>query len=55
MVSNTTASPDASTDPRLLDRARLEALRSTGLMDSPPEEAFDRLTRLASRWLRVPV
>jgi len=37
------------------DKARLEALRSTSLLDSPPEEAFDRLTRLAATVLRVPV
>ncbi|HEX7241968.1 MAG TPA: PAS domain S-box protein, partial [Longimicrobiaceae bacterium] len=29
-------------------------LRSTGLLDTPPEEAFDRLTRLAARALGVP-
>ena len=34
--------------------ARLEALRHTSLLDSPPEEAFDRLTRLARSILRVP-
>jgi len=37
------------------DEARLEALRRTGLLDSPPEEAFDRLTRLAATVLHVPV
>ena len=35
------------------DAQRLEALRATGLLDTPPEEAFDRLTRLASRFLGV--
>jgi two-component system CheB/CheR fusion protein len=35
--------------------SRLEALRSTGALDSPPEENFDRLTRLAARLLRCPV
>lgn len=30
---------------------RLAALRETALLDSPPEESFDRLTRLASRLL----
>jgi PAS domain S-box-containing protein len=40
---------------RLRDPARLAALRRTALLDSPPEEAFDRLTRLASRILRAPV
>src|SRR6266581_2561985 len=37
------------------DEARLEALRRTSLLDSPPEEAFDRLTRLATTVLCVPV
>jgi signal transduction histidine kinase len=35
--------------------ARLSALRATALLDSPQEEAFDRLTRLASHALNVPV
>ena len=34
---------------------RLKILRDTGLMDSAPEERFDRLTRLASRVLDAPV
>ena len=37
------------------DARRLEAVQSTGLLDSPGEEAFDRLTRLAISILRVPV
>jgi formate hydrogenlyase transcriptional activator len=37
------------------DQARLEALRRTALLDSPPEEIFDRLTRIATAVLRVPV
>ncbi|HZN54578.1 MAG TPA: sigma 54-interacting transcriptional regulator [Candidatus Polarisedimenticolaceae bacterium] len=39
----------------LQDEARLDALRRTSLLDSPPEEAFDRLTRMATTVLRVPV
>jgi formate hydrogenlyase transcriptional activator len=39
----------------IANEARLEALRRTALLDSPPEEAFDRLTRLATTVLRVPV
>lgn len=35
----------------LAEPARLAALAETGLLDSPPEETFDRLTRLASRLL----
>ncbi|HZI15328.1 MAG TPA: ATP-binding protein [Myxococcus sp.] len=34
---------------------RLEALRRTALLDSPTEEAFDRLARLTTRTLGVPV
>jgi GAF domain-containing protein len=33
--------------------ARLAALTQSGLLDSPPEEAFDRFTRLASHVLRA--
>ncbi len=36
------------------DPARLAALQQTMLLDSPPEEAFDRLTRLAAKILRAP-
>jgi GAF domain-containing protein len=35
--------------------ARLRELRSTELLDSPAEESFDRLTRLTSTVLNVPV
>lgn len=34
---------------------RLAALRRTDLLDSPPEEPFDRLTRLAARITKTPV
>ncbi|WP_187345082.1 GAF domain-containing sensor histidine kinase [Cystobacter ferrugineus] len=41
---------------RILRReSRLEALRRTALMDTPAEEAFDRLSRLATRVLDAPV
>jgi signal transduction histidine kinase len=42
-------------DQTLSHRPRLEALRATALLDSGGEEAFDRLTRLATRVLHVPV
>ena len=38
----------------LRDKDRLEALRRTRLLDTSPEEAFDRLTRLVCRLLSVP-
>jgi hypothetical protein len=34
---------------------RLEALRSLHLLDTPPEERFDRLTRIASRLFDTPI
>jgi EAL domain-containing protein (putative c-di-GMP-specific phosphodiesterase class I)/GGDEF domain-containing protein len=37
------------------EEARLVALRSLGLLDTPPSESFDRITRIASRLLGVPV
>ena len=39
---------------RLSDPERLRALEATDLLDSPADEAFDRLTRLAARLLGVP-
>ena len=42
-------------DEELRDAERLSALQQTSLLDTPPEEAFDRLTRLATTLLRVPV
>jgi GAF domain-containing protein len=44
-----------SLDEELRDAGRLEALKRTSLLDTPPEESFDRLTRLASIVLRAPV
>ena len=39
----------------LRDEARLAALWRTGLLDTQPEEVFDRLTRLVCRLLGAPV
>ena len=39
----------------LSDPQRLRALEQTHLLDSAPEEAFDRLTRLASRAIHAPI
>lgn len=36
------------------DPARLQALSDTGLLDTPAEERFDRVTRLAARILKAP-
>jgi PAS domain S-box-containing protein len=39
----------------ILDPGRLQSLRATELLDSPPEESFDRLTRLAAQVLDAPI
>ena len=41
-------------DDAVQNAARLAALRRTLLLDSPPEEVFDRLTQLATSVLHVP-
>lgn len=46
--------PPVFQDP-VKDPDRLAALYATGLLDSPPEESFDRLTRLARRILGTSV
>jgi hypothetical protein len=40
---------------RLTDPGRLQSLRRLELLDTPPEPAFDRFTRLAARLLRAPI
>ncbi|KQM79545.1 bifunctional diguanylate cyclase/phosphodiesterase [Xylophilus sp. Leaf220] len=42
-------------DDRLQEEARLEALQSTGLLDTPASEGFDRITRLATDLFGVPI
>lgn len=49
------AAPLESSASRLSDKRRLTVLRDSELMDSLPEEAFQRLTRLASKLLGTPV
>lgn len=44
-----------NTKPVLANEARLNKLKELLLLDSPAEEAFDRLTRLASKIVNAPV
>jgi GAF domain-containing protein len=37
------------------DLGRLSALRESGLLDTPPEQALDRLTQLAAGILQAPI
>jgi formate hydrogenlyase transcriptional activator len=55
LPSQSRSNPKGDLTHVLEDEARLEALRQTALLDTPPEEAFDRLTRLAAAVLHVPV
>lgn len=41
--------------PAIADPGRLDALQRTGLLDTPPDEDFDRVTKLAAKLLDVPV
>lgn len=52
---NQQASSSSSANIAVNDRKRLDTLHATGLLDSPPEEDFDRLTTLTCRLLGVPV
>jgi sigma-B regulation protein RsbU (phosphoserine phosphatase) len=45
--------PPLTLDP-VLESERLEALRSLKLLDTGPEDRFDRITRLAAEFFRVP-
>jgi PAS domain S-box-containing protein len=47
--------PPAPSAGALSDPHRLAALRACGLLDTPPEEAFDRAVRLVRRLLACPV
>lgn len=55
MGSDPQSACDIDTGPVLNDPLRLAELRRTRLLDTPAEEAFDRLARLAARLLRAPV
>lgn len=54
-MSDRTAEPIQPTRRPAAERARLDVLRSLGLLDTAPEERFDRLTRLAARIFDVPI
>jgi two-component sensor histidine kinase len=54
-VAQSPSNTDASHIAKLDDAERLMALERTGLMDTPPDPRFDRLTRLTARTLGVPV
>ncbi|MFN3596108.1 MAG: PAS domain S-box protein [Rubricoccaceae bacterium] len=54
-AASPTSPPGAVSADRVLDAARLDALRRTGLLDSETEECFDRLARLAQRLTGAPV
>ena len=46
--------PPGDPSSALTDPARLDAVHATGLLDTPSEEAFDRMTRLAAKIIGAP-
>lgn len=50
-----TLSEPALFAPTLHETARLEALRRLELLDTPPSEAFDRITRMAAQLFKLPI
>lgn len=46
--------PNPSSASSVVDPGRLKAVLQTGLLDTPAEESFDRLTRLAAKLTGVP-
>ena len=46
---------DTGVDKRMREPRRLDAIHGLRLLDTPAEDAFDRLTRLAARLLRAPI
>jgi EAL domain-containing protein (putative c-di-GMP-specific phosphodiesterase class I) len=61
MVVHLEASPmnllsdPAQFSPSLYESARLDALRRLELLDTPPSEAFDRITRMAAQLFNLPI
>ncbi len=53
--SNTHPNRHASTRPPQDEATRIETLRALSILDTAPEERFDRLTRLAKRLFDVPM
>jgi GAF domain-containing protein len=55
-VARRDPAPEGGASPAVVrDPARLEALRSARLLDTPAEAAYDRLTRLAMNLLNAPI
>jgi serine phosphatase RsbU (regulator of sigma subunit) len=54
-MEESTAGLAEAIDQRVHDRTRLAAVRATGLLDTPAEEPFDRLARLATVTLDAPL
>src|SRR5205823_8667519 len=40
---------------RYSEATRLDVLRKLNLLDTPPSEAFDRITRMAAHMFRLPI
>jgi signal transduction histidine kinase len=55
MISKTLSSQRQMIEKTIKDKPRLQAVDRTGLLDTPEEVGFDRLTKLASMLLKTPI
>jgi signal transduction histidine kinase len=46
---------DTFTDQNLIEEDRIKALRRYDILDTPPDNTFDKLTKLAAQLMKVPV
>ena len=49
------SAPNSSESNSFEEAARLKSLYRYDILNTPPEEQFDRITRLAARWFDVPI
>ena len=49
------STPTMTTSLHINETRRLQALRKLNLLDTPPSEAFDRITRMAARFFNLPI
>lgn len=54
-MTEPSASSESASSENVHEPARIAALNRYSVLDTPPEEGFDRITRLVSEWLDVPI
>lgn len=54
-TESTSAGVDSAPDSQLVEASRIAAVRRYDILDTPPDGAFDRITKLAARLFDVPI